>query len=107
MDDRDSEQQVPLRWRTGPPAGRGESLYQFVREYLWRENGSCHRDELLAEMKRHRRVRERLESSRGFASLLSNMRHSGQIELDGDLVRATPRTLRRVASVRPTQASRG
>lgn len=70
-------------------------MYQFVREYLWQAGGSCPREELRAAMLRHPAIRERLNGSQGFGRLLVNMRHSGDVELDGDMVTATSRSLRR------------
>ena len=88
---------VPIKWRAGPPPGNESSLYQFVREHLWRHGGTCSRDALLTAIQQDPAARSKLEHSRGFSSLLSNMRHSGEIETDGDLVSATPRALRRGA----------
>lgn len=38
----------------------------------------------------------RLANSQGFTPLLTNMRHSGDIFLEGETVRASARTLRRM-----------
>ncbi len=88
---------TPIRWRSGAPPGRAQSLYQFVRQYLWQAGGSCSRAELLAAMSRDEAVRTRLTNSQGFLALLTNMRHSRELILDGQMVRATDRALRRGA----------
>ena len=89
--------------RVGPPtSGVPGTLYDFVRRYLCDNGGSSSRaaiaDALLAEPQ----MREKLFKSRGFHSLISNMHHSGDVELDGKIVRATSRTYRRLG-VRPAQ----
>ena len=79
-------------------SGRGrpvESLYQFVREELATSGGSCTRAELRAAIDAHPAARARLDCSRGFAALLSNMKHSGFVSLDGERVRATARRVGR------------
>ena len=87
---------IPIQWRTGPPSGRGDSLYQFVRVYLAEAGGSCDREALLVAMTENPVVRQKLEAGQGFRALLTNMRHSGQVQLDGQLVKLTSRALRRV-----------
>ena len=88
---------TPIRWRTGAPLGRSSTLYQFVREFLWRAGGHCSRDELLAAMLGDPAVRERLERGQGFGRLLTNMQHSGEVVVDNRTIKATPRGLRRGA----------
>lgn len=95
---RDDEPLTPIRWRTGAPAGQRGSLYQVIREHLWRLGGTCSRDELLKLMSSDASIRKRLHEGQGFARLLTNMRHSGEVLLDGKIVRATHRALRRGAS---------
>lgn len=83
--------------RVGPPtAGVSDSLYDFVRRYLCDRGGSATRPEVRAAIMSDPRFAEKLERSRGFHSLISNMHHSGDIELDGQTIRATSRTLRRL-----------
>lgn len=74
----------------GHPASAG-SLYQFVSDMLAASGGACIRDQLLAAIRENPVLLERLEQSRGFGALLSNMKHSGFIELHGETVRRTPR----------------
>jgi hypothetical protein len=71
-------------------------IYDFVRLYLCAREGTCSRDELLAALLAEPRTKERLSRSRGFTALLNNMRHSGDIVLDGAVVRPSPRTFRRL-----------
>ena len=103
--DRDDQLLIPIRWRTGPPPGQRGSLYQVVREHLWRLGGSCSRDELLTLMWRNRSVRRRLQEGQGYVRLLNNMRHSGELVLEGKTVRATARALRRGATNRTSKHS--
>lgn len=100
---RDAGYLTPIRWRIGPPPGHSGSLYQAVREHLWRVGGSCTRDELLEVMLSNTALRNRLFEGQGFSRLLTNMRHSGEILLEGELVRATSRALRRGNSSRPQE----
>ena len=74
-----------------PASLRVVSLYQFVREQLALSGGTCTREQLLAVIKCNPAASEKLERSRGFDALLSNMKHSGFIELEGDVVRRTAR----------------
>ena len=107
---RETHALTPIRWRSGAPPGRSGSLYQFVREYLWRAGGSCTRAELLTAILENEAVRTRLGTSQGFTALLSNMRHSGELMYDGEIIRATARALRRgapldgAANIDPTRA---
>ena len=97
---REAELLTPIRWRVGAPAGRGDTLYQFVREYLLAVGGSCARDDLRAAMLEVDWVRRRLAEGQGFTSLLNNMRHSGDVLCEGEIVRSTARALRRGARPR-------
>ena len=88
--------------RVGPPtAGVPGSLYDFVRRYLCDHGGSATRAEVRSAIMSDPQYSEKLERSRGFNSLISNMHHSGDIELDGPTIRATSRTLRRLGVHRP------
>lgn len=86
---------IPIRWRVGPPVGTLGTVYQSVRDFLSQRGGGCLRQDLQDAMESDRVISQRLENGQGFDRLLVNMRHSGEIELDGDEVRATPRALRR------------
>ena len=87
--------------RVGPPtSGVPGSLYDFVRRYLCDNGGSSSRGAIEAALVAEPQMREKLFNSRGFHSLISNMHHSGDVELDGATVRATGRTYRRLG-VRP------
>lgn len=85
---------VPIRWRPGPPAVSRGTLYQFVREFLSEQGGACLREQLRDAIDSDEKMMRRLAEGQGFGRLLVNMRHSGEIELIGDEVRATPRALR-------------
>jgi hypothetical protein len=69
------------------------TLYEIVRQTLEENGGSCSRGELLNAILRNSATAQRFPKSRGFAALLSNMRHSGFIEVDGDVVHRTKRRL--------------
>lgn len=85
------------KWRVGPPtAGVPGSLYDFVRRHLCAHGGSCSRDELQAALLAEPILKARLEHGRGFTALLRNMRHSGDVILEQNLVRASARALRRL-----------
>lgn len=89
--------------RVGPPtSGVPGSLYDFVRRYLCDNGGRSPRAAIEAALVADPQMREKLFKSRGFHSLISNMHHSGDVELDGATVRATSRTYRRLG-VRPAQ----
>ena len=82
--------------RVGPPtAGEPGSMYDFVRHYLVEHGGSCTRAELLAALEASPTMKARLGRSQGFRALLHNMRHSGDVSLHDEVVRATSRTKRR------------
>lgn len=92
-------------WRVGPPtSGVPGSLYDFVRRYLCDHGGSATRAEVRHALMSDPRYSERLERSRGFHSLISNMHHSGDVQLKGDILRATSRTYRRFG-LRPVQSN--
>ena len=84
--------------RVGPPtAGVSGSMYDFVRHYLVEHGGTCTRQELLAALQADDAMKERLaNSSNGFTALIHNMRHSGDVLIDGNLVRASGRTFQRL-----------
>ena len=88
---------VERKWRVGPPtAGVPGSMYDFVRRYVCSHGGSCTREELRVAMLAEPTLKQRIESSRGFTALLRNMRHSGDVLLEDNLVTASGRTLRRL-----------
>lgn len=94
-----SEQSEPveLNWRVGPPtAGVPGSLYDFVRRFLVAHDGTSSRHELLNALQADPRMKGRLEASRGFAALISNMRHSGDVIVSDEDIRITSRAMRRV-----------
>lgn len=83
--------------RVGPPtSGVRGSMYDFVRRYLVAHGGSCSREELIAALHADPAMKERLARNKGFAALLNNMRHSGDVTLTGNVVTATARTVRRM-----------
>ena len=95
---------LPTGGRVGPPTcGVRGSMSDFVRRHLAEHGGSCTRQELLAAMQGVQCVREKLEASRGFKALLRNMYYGGDLLIDGDLIRATPRALRRFARDYPAE----
>jgi len=57
---------------------------------------SIERADLLNAMQSDLRIAARLQRSEGFNRLLSNMRHSGWIEVRGSQVLPTRKTLRKV-----------
>ena len=77
-----------------PFRSRG-SLYEFVRAMLGDHGGTRTKDQLLSAIQADPDMAQRLERSQGFARLLQNMKHSGFIELHGDMVRRTERRLGR------------
>lgn len=95
---------VERKWRVGrPSAGVAGSLYDFVRRYLLAQDGCCSRDKLHSAILAEPVLKTRLEQGRGFRALLSNMRHSGDVVFDGDLVRASSRTVRRMKTACTTK----
>ena len=94
--DRGSEELHSLVRSDAAAADRHPStLYEFVRQTLALRGGVCSRRELLAAIEADPLNSSRLARSRGFASLLQNMKHSGFVELQGDLVRRTKRRVGR------------
>ena len=77
-----------------PCASRG-SLYEFVRQTLAENGGSCTKVALLAAIQSDSHAAQRLQKGLGFGRLLVNMKHSGFIEMDGDIVRRTKRRVGR------------
>jgi hypothetical protein len=71
------------------------SLYELVRRTLAERGGCCTRQELLSAIEANPVAAERLERSQGFARLIHNMKHSGFVELEEELVRRTSRKLGR------------
>lgn len=87
----------PRAGRVGPPTiGVPGTLYDFVRRHLLQHGGSCTRDELIKAISASPELGRRLDAGRGFAALLSNMYHSGDVLLEGDMVRASARARRRM-----------
>lgn len=94
--DDDDWQRPVTGGRVGPPtAGVSGSMYEFVRQFLLERGGSCTRAELVAALEANPAMRERLARSQGFAALLNNMRHSGVITVEGEIIHPTQRTQRR------------
>jgi len=90
---------APKAGRVGPPTrGVPGTLYDFVRRYLSQHGGSCTRDDLLVAIRSSPVHCQRLDAGRGFAALMSNMYHSGDVLLEGNTVRASARALRRLAN---------
>ncbi len=86
----------PTTWGTPALSPRSAgSLYEFIRAYLREHGGSSTRSELLAAVKADSAAAAKLQRSRGFTALLSNMKHSGFIEVHGELITATGRRLGR------------
>ncbi|MES2326262.1 MAG: hypothetical protein V4499_02880 [Pseudomonadota bacterium] len=77
------------------PFGSRGSLYEFVRRALAERGGRCTRAELLAIIEEDPASARRLQQSQGFSRPLQNMKHSGFIELDGEIVRRTARRVGR------------
>lgn len=74
-------------------------MHEFIRRALADHGGVCSRVQLLLAISADPHASERLtRSKRGFIAILGNMKSSGFVEFDGDLVR---RTSRRYGSRRP------
>lgn len=87
---------VPNRWRSDRVDGRSVgSLHEFIRRELAAHDGVRTRAQLLDAIWRNPHAAERLERTQGFAAVLGNMKSSGFVELDHELVRATSRRLGR------------
>lgn len=92
----DEASRMPLRWRPREPDGRSAgSIFQFIREYLVRHGGTCTRKELLQAVRSEAHLAARLDRGQGFERLLQNMRHSGFVTINEDIVTASSRTLKR------------
>ena len=92
----ETRRQPPTGGRVGPPtAGVSGSMYDFVRGFLLERGGSGTRAELVAALDANPAMQERLARSQGFTALLHNMRHSGDLSMDGESIEITPRALRR------------
>ena len=74
--------------RDGRSAG---SLYEFIRTTLEANGGICTRTALRDAIMADPAASERLKRSQGFAFILKNMKHSGFVAFDGELVRRTDR----------------
>ena len=90
-------ERLPLRWRQHNYDSRSAgSLSQFIRAVLERHGGACTRDEIYSAIRADRHASERLCSGQGLPRLLQNMKHSGFVTLDGDMVRRTGRKVGRL-----------
>ena len=89
--------------RIGPPVfSLPNSRYSAIRTLLANAGGTMTRADLAMKITEHPEMAEQIKNSRGLASLLSNMRHSGEVALQGDLVSLTERALRRLAKRNPS-----
>lgn len=87
---------MPNRWRSDRADGRSAgSLYEFIRRELAAHDGVRTRSELLEAIRRDPGASERLERTQGFVAVVGNMKSSGFVELDKDVVRATGRRVGR------------
>ena len=83
---------VPNRWRLDRVDGRSAgSLFEFIRRQLAGHEGVRTRAQLLDAIRRDPQASERLGRTRGFSAVLGNMKSSGFVVLENDLVRATAR----------------
>lgn len=88
---------IPRAWRLrAPPKTIPGPLYGMVRQYLCDNGGSCLRSELLDAIRADPTGAERLERGQGLSRLLNNMKHSGDVFLDGERVVASARAYRRL-----------
>lgn len=88
---------MPTGGRVGPPTpGVRGSLYDFVRRYPEAHGGTCSRPELLQAIQASPAINAKLQASRGFRALPSNMRHSGDVLIEGETIRISLRALRRL-----------
>lgn len=87
---------VPNRWRPDRVDGRSVgSLFEFIRRELAAHEGVRTRSQLLDAIQRNPQASERLARTQGFAAVLGNMKCSGFIEFENDVVRATGRRVGR------------
>lgn len=87
---------VPNRWRADRVDGRSVgSLYEFIRRELAAHDGVRTRSQLLEAIRRDPQASGRLKQTKGFVAILGNMKSSGFVELDNDIVRATDRRVGR------------
>ena len=95
----EASRQPSTAGRVGPPtAGVSGSMYDFVRHYLAMRGGACTRADLLEALEADPAMRQRLARSQGFRALLHNMRHSGDLTLNGEAISATSRSLLRLSA---------
>lgn len=95
----DRDRLLPNRLQLDRVDGRTSgSLHEFIRRILAAHGGVCGRAELLAAISADPRASERLKRTKGFTAVLGNLKSSGFVHFDGDLVR---RTNRRYGSRRP------
>lgn len=73
-----------------PPRSAGV-LYELVRAHLREHGGKSTRSTILATIQDDSQALAKLKASQGLTALLTNMKHSGFIMLDGDRVILTRR----------------
>lgn len=71
------------------------TLYELIRRTLDENGGTSSRQSLLEAIQRNPEANARLAMGRGFSALLSNMKHSGFIEIHGDMIRRSRRQVGR------------
>lgn len=79
---------LQLDWVDGRSSG---SLYEFIRRTLAAHGGVCSRSDLLHAILSDPDASARLEQTKGLTAALGNLKSSGFVVLDGDLVRRTAR----------------
>lgn len=67
------------------------SLHDFIRRVPGQYGGACTRDQILEAILTDPQAAPRLQYSKGLASILSNMKHSGFVVIEGQVVRRTAR----------------
>lgn len=83
---------LPIRLQRDRVDGRTSgSLYEFVRRTIAAHGGACTRTELLNAILADPAASARLERTKGFTAVLDNMKYSGFVVFDGDVVRRTAR----------------
>ena len=87
---------VPNRWRSDRVDGRSAgSLFELIRRQLAAHQGVRTRPQLLEAIRSDPQASERLGRTQGFGAVLSNMKSSGFVELENEIVRATGRRVGR------------
>lgn len=83
--------------RFDPPAPDGRSrgtLSQAIREHLCRRGGVSTRSAIEEDLKSDPVLAHRLREGQGLPRLLRNMSYSGFVNISGETVSATERTMR-------------